>query len=82
MESELLANLDRLDITVLGIERFNKNLSLNISDVVDWCREKTKTADRIIRKGKNFYVYVDNVILTINASSYTIITAHREKTRV
>ena len=33
----------------------------------------------IERKGKNYYVTVDGIIITVNASSYTIITAHKEK---
>jgi hypothetical protein len=33
----------------------------------------------IVRKGKNWYVNVDNCEITINAHSYTIITAHKLK---
>ena len=33
----------------------------------------------IIRKGKNWYVSIDDIIITVNAYSYTIITAHKEK---
>ena len=33
----------------------------------------------ITRSGKNWYVNIDNCIITINAYSYTIITAHKEK---
>ena len=82
MENELLTHLNKLHTTALGIERIKKNLSLNTSDVVAWCKEKTENADHIIRKGKNWYVHVDGVILTINAYSFTIITAHKEKARV
>lgn len=31
------------------------------------------------KKRKNWYVSIDNCIITINANSYTIITAHKEK---
>ena len=31
------------------------------------------------KKGKNFYADVDDCIITINSSSYTIITAHKKK---
>ena len=34
---------------------------------------------RFERKGKNWYVYIKQGILTINASAYTIITAHPYK---
>ena len=30
-------------------------------------------------KGKNWYVCIDGCVITVNAGSYTIITAHREK---
>ena len=33
----------------------------------------------ITRKGKNWYVSVDGCIITVNAYSYTIITAHRRE---
>lgn len=82
MKNELLNNLDKLHTTALGIERIKRNLSLNTDDVVVWCKRKTKNADNIIRKGKNWYVYVENIVLTINAHSFTIITAHKEKARV
>jgi hypothetical protein len=79
LKSDLLTNLDKLHITVLGTERVKKNLSLDTADVVAWCKQKTEDADSIIRKGKNWYVYVDNAILTINAHSFTIITARKDK---
>jgi hypothetical protein len=82
MESELLANLDKLHTPELGVKRVRKNLSLDTTDVVAWCRQKTENADSIIRRGKNWYVYVDNAILTINAHSFTIITAHKDKIKV
>ena len=82
MENDLLTNLDKLHTTELGIERVRKNLSLDIADVVAWCKQKTENADNIIRKGKNWYVYVNGVILTINAHSFTIITAHKDKAAV
>ena len=31
----------------------------------------------IIRKGKNWYINSDNYVITVNAYSYTIITAHK-----
>jgi len=31
------------------------------------------------RQGKNWYAQIDGCIITVNASSYTIITAHKEK---
>jgi len=81
MEYELLRNLHKLHTTELGIQRIKKNLNLDIADenVVEWCKEKIKQADDIQRRGKNWYVYVDGCILTVNAGSFTVITGHLEK---
>lgn len=79
-DNELLKNLNKLHTTELGVERIKRNLSLNIDDVVNWCKTKTNSVNAVItRSGKNWYVNVDNCIITINAFSYTIITAHKEK---
>ena len=74
---ELLQNLSRLHATELGAERLKRNLSLKTEDVVGWCRAKISSDHaRISRKGKNWYVSVDRCRITVNAYSYTIITAH------
>lgn len=76
MYLDLLANLDKIHTTELGAERIKNNLSLDTADVIAWCKLKIESANNIIRKGKNWYVYADDVVLTINAYSFTIITAH------
>jgi hypothetical protein len=75
----LVANLDKLHTTPLGIARIKKNLYLETDGVVEWCRKKTESADDIARKGKNWYVQAGDAIITVNARSYTIITAHKRK---
>ena len=80
MLNELIINIDRIHTTELGKIRIYKNLSLQIQldDIVSWCKEKIISSDAIItKKGKNWYVIVENLILTINAKSFTIITAHK-----
>lgn len=78
--SELLCSLDKIHTTELGEMRIKQNLSLDSADVVEWCKDKISSKNAVIsRKGKNWYIYVDHCILTINAYSYTIITAHKEK---
>lgn len=78
--NELLKNLDKLHTTELGVVRIKRNLSLDTDDVVGWCRTKINSANSVItRNGKNWYVNVDNCTITINAYSYTIITAHMER---
>ncbi len=78
-DNELLKNLDKLHTTELGIERIKRNLSLDIDDVVVWCKDKIGSPDTAItRNGKNWYVSISGYILTVNAYSYTIITAHKD----
>lgn len=80
-ECELLKNLDKLHTTELGIIRTKRNLSLTVDNVVEWCKMKIKSSSALItRKGKNWYVNIDDTyVLTVNAYSYTIITAHMVK---
>lgn len=79
-ENELLENLDKLHTTKLGLVRIKRNLSLDIDDVVEWCKDKIHSDNAVItRKGKNWYINVDDCIITVNAYSYTIITAHKKK---
>ena len=80
MANELLENLDRLHTTELGVIRIKKNLSLNVENVIEWCKEKISLSNaKIIRKGKNWYITIDNCIITVIAYSYTVITAHKVK---
>lgn len=73
----LLSNLDQVQTTTMGIARIKKNLKLDISDVVDYCKNKIIDKNcNIYKKGKNWYCETNDIIITINASSYTIITAH------
>ena len=77
---ELLNNIAKLHTTELGAVRIKRNLSLEYDDVVAWCKEKILSPDAIIeRKGKNWYITVDECVITVNAYSYTIITAHKKK---
>lgn len=76
--NELLKKLDKLHTTELGAVRIKGNLSLDTDDVVDWCKIKINASNAVItRNGKNWYVNVGNCIITVNAYSYTIITAHK-----
>ncbi|MCL2065453.1 MAG: DUF3781 domain-containing protein [Candidatus Cloacimonetes bacterium] len=79
MKNNLLQNIEKLRTTDLGILRIKKNLGLETIDVLDWCKQKIKQADDTQKKGKNWYVSFENCVLTINASSYTIITGHKNK---
>ena len=75
----LLDNIDKVHTTEMGVERIRRNLAIG-EDPVEYCISKIQDKDALIeRKGKNYYVTVDDCIITVNASSYTIITAHKIK---
>jgi len=76
--NELLKNLDKLKTTKLGEERIRKNLNIEINDVIDWCKQRIMNPQaEIYLKGKNWYAEVNKCIITVNASTYTIITVHK-----
>lgn len=80
MSNELIKNIDKLHTTEMGVERIKRNLGLGDDDAVEWCRSKIMDKSAAIeRQGKNWYVRIDGCVITVNASSYTIITAHEEK---
>lgn len=76
--NDLVENIKKLHTTEMGIERIKRNLQIDTDDVVQWCRERILSKEAVIeRKGKNWYAASDSCIITINAHSYTIITAHK-----
>ncbi len=73
----LRKNADRLHTTEMGMDRIRKNLRLQAKDVMAFCRNIIlDPACAVRRQGKNFYCQMGNIQLTVNASSYTVITAH------
>ncbi len=73
----LLLNIDKVHTTKMGIDRIKKNLKLDTDDVVEYCKKKVLDERcHIYRLGKNWYCEIDNIKITINAYSYTIITVH------
>ncbi len=73
----LIDNIDKIHTTQMGMDRIKRNLNLDTVDVVGYCKDLilNKNCD-IYRQGKNWYCEIDNVRLTVNSYSYTIITAH------
>lgn len=80
--NDLIANIEKLHTTELGTVRIKKNLRLETNDVEEWCKEMIKQADIIIEQGKNWYAYGKGIVITVNANSYTIITAHKINAKV
>ena len=75
----LLENVDRIHTTEMGVKRIQGNLGIS-EEPVGYCISKLEKEDSVVKKeGKNYYVHVDECIITINSSSFTIITAHQKK---
>ena len=71
----LLDNIDRLRVTEKGRDRVGKNLR-DGTDVLEYCKQKIADVNSVVyRQGKNLYCETDGLTITVNASSFTIITA-------
>ena len=76
--SELIDSIDRLHTTDLGVQRIARNIACTEENAVSYCKELIRSDHaKIIRNGKNYYIRVNNIEITVNAYSYTIITAHK-----
>ncbi len=76
----LLSNIGKIHTTKMGIGRIKRNLKLDTNDVVNYCKNKVLDKDcNIYKQGKNWYCEIDNIKITINSYSYTIIIANTIK---
>lgn len=80
MEKEiLLRNINKIHTTIMGTNRIKRNLSLSQNEVVEYCKKIIQNKNtHVYRQGKNWYCMLNDIILTINVSSYTIITAKKK----
>lgn len=79
MKNGLLLNINRIHTTEQGKQRIKNNINLKSIDPVEYCINVVKNKDCLIyKKGKNWYCELDNIVITINSYSYTIITAHEK----
>ena len=70
MYNDLIEIIRKVHTTELGALRIKMNLSLDTDEVVEWCIDKIQSDNSLIsRRGKNWYISVDGVIITVNASS-------------
>ena len=78
LQNELLIEkIDLLHTTPMGIDRIKRNLKLDTENAVGYCKDLILNPQcRIARQGKNWYCEIENIRITVNAYSYTIITAH------
>ncbi len=73
----LIEHIDRLHTTPMGVDRIKRNLKLDTDDAVRCCKNLILNPQcRIARQGKNWYCEIGETRITVNAYSYTIITAH------
>ena len=72
----LLSNIDRLHTTELGKERIIRNLNIKEDPIIHCKKIITNGKCNIYKQGKNYYCEINNIRITINSNSYTIITAH------
>ena len=78
--NSLIENIDKLHTTELGAERIKRNLQMEAEDIVQWCRAQIlDSGTKMERIGKYWYAVSDTCRITVNAHSYTIITAHKVK---
>ena len=71
----LIKNINKIHTTETGYDRIKKNLNIECNPV-KYCIDKISDNNSIVyKKRKNYYCEIDDIIITINSSSYTIITA-------
>jgi hypothetical protein len=77
--NDLLENISRIHTTEMGKNRIRRNLTLtDDTDVVKYCVDVILRDNCVItRQGKNWYAESDGEIITVNSSSFTIITAKK-----
>lgn len=67
-----------LHTTSLGEVRIKKNLGLECVNVIEFCKSLIQNEKcNVYKQGKNYYFELDNIKLTVNAKSFTVITAHK-----
>lgn len=73
----LLDNIEKIHTTEMGMDRIRRNLKIDTTDVVAYCKNKVLDRNcKVYKQGKNWYCEVDHMKITINSYTYTIITAH------
>jgi len=76
--NDLINNIDKIHTTKKGVDRIKNNLNID-GDVVEFCKNKILNNRYVItKKGKNYYCEIDDIIITINSYSYTVITAYKK----
>ncbi|MBQ6546606.1 MAG: DUF3781 domain-containing protein [Bacilli bacterium] len=75
--NDLISNINKLHTTDMGLIRIKRNLNLDTDNVINYCKKLILDKNcNINKRGKNWYCELNNIRITINSYSYTIITAH------
>ena len=78
MKETLIKNIEKIHTTKLGEERIKRNINCN-ENVIEFTKKCVLSSNtNIYKKGKNYYCETQDLIITINSYSYTIITAHKK----
>lgn len=83
--NNLIKNINLIHTTEMGYQRiiknvgiFDKNIQKNREFILNFCKQIIKNPkSNITIAGKNYYVSNNDVTLTINRHSFTIITAKK-----
>ena len=77
MKEILIDNINKIHTTDMGYIRIKRNLDIEYDPVKYLIEKILDDNSTVYKKGKNYYCEIDDIVITINSSSYTIITAHR-----
>ncbi len=81
--NNLIKNINLIHTTEMGYQRiiknigvFDTNIQKNRELILNFCKQIVKNSkSKTIIIGKNYYISNNNITLTINRHSFTIITA-------
>lgn len=80
MELEIKSALaDRIHTTPMGADRIKRNLKTDADAIFLYQSIIRNENCTVRRQGKNWYCENGGVTITVNASNYTVITAHNKK---
>lgn len=72
-----MGDIEKIHTTELGLERIRRNTGIN--DPINVLKKAIINQNKMTENGKNYYIWVNDIIFTLNKSALTIITAHKEK---
>lgn len=81
-KSILLKHINDIHTTELGYQRIQKVIKLSDIECVNYIKDiVNKNETKITKVGKNYYLYFENVKITINSYNYCVITVHNIKVK-